>query len=425
MSFSDRIWWHVYPLGFAGAPITSAPLAGTPRTPGDPSATLAPVVPGAGLRRITAWLDYAAELGFTGLLLGPIFESSTHGYDTLDYREIDPRLGNLDDFLALAAACQERDIALVLDGVFNHVGSDHPWVKDALAAGPDGAADAMVAVDWSTGTAQLHSFEGHDQLVTLDHSSQHVVDEAADIMRLWIDRGASGWRLDAAYAVPDDFWHRGIGAVHATHPDAWFLGEVIHGDYTGFVESSGVDTVTQYELWKSIWSALLEHNLFELDWTLKRHGEFCEAFTPATFVGNHDVTRIASRLGPDGAIAALWLLMTLPGTPFIYYGDEVGALGVKEERAGGDDAVRPEYPATPPAGWPEGADGTRVLAAHREAIALRRSHPWLVRGRVDVDQLENERMTYVVRGARDGQALRVDVDLTAAPHVSVAAAGPA
>ncbi len=407
MPLADRIWWHVYPLGFAGAPITGAHTAAD------------------GLRRITAWLDYAAGLGFTGLLLGPIFESSTHGYDTLDYRAIDPRLGDLDDFVALAAACQERDIALVLDGVFNHVGSDHPWVKDALAAGPEGVADAMVAVDWSTGTALLQSFEGHDQLVTLDHSSQRVVDEVADIMRLWIERGAAGSRLDAAYAVPDDFWHRSIGAVRDTHPDAWFLGEVIHGDYTGFVTSSGVDTVTQYELWKAVWSSLTERNLFELDWTLTRHGEFCEAFTPVTFVGNHDVTRIASTLGVDGAIAALWLLMTLPGTPFIYYGDEVGAVGVKEERAGGDDAVRPEYPASPPQGWASDEDAAQVLAAHREAIALRRSHPWLARASVEVEQLENERMTYVVRGALEGEALRVDVDLAAAPHVSVAAADPA
>ena len=420
MPFSDRVWWHVYPLGFAGAPITNS--AGTPD---NATATPVPAVPGEGLRRITAWLDYAAELGFTGLLLGPIFDSSTHGYDTLDHRAIDPRLGDLDDFLALASACRDRDIALMLDGVFNHVGVDHRWVKDALAAGPEGAADAMVAVDWSAGTAQLRSFEGHDQLVTLNHSSQHVVDEVADIMCLWIDRGAAGWRLDAAYAVPDDFWARSIGAAHATHSRAWFLGEVIHGDYTGFVEHSGVDTVTQYELWKSIWSALSERNLFELDWTLTRHGEFCEAFTPATFVGNHDVTRIASRLGVDGAIAALWLLMTLPGTPFIYYGDEVGAVGVKAERAGGDDAVRPEYPPTPPAGWAQTVDAARVLHAHREAIALRKAHPWLVRGTVTVEKLENERMTYVVRGALTSEALRVDVDLAAAPHVTVAAANPA
>jgi len=420
MPLADRIWWHVYPLGFAGAR-----TAGADTAPDDAGTPQTPALPGDGLSRITAWLDYAVDLGFTGLLLGPIFESSTHGYDTLDHRAIDPRLGDLDDFLALAAACRERDIALVLDGVFNHVGADHQWVRDALAAGPEGQADAMVAVDWSTGTARLESFEGHDQLVTLNHASERVVDEVADIMRLWIDRGAAGWRLDAAYAVPDEFWHRSIGAVHATHPDAWFIGEVIHGDYPKFVESSGVDTVTQYELWKSIWSALSERNLFELDWTLTRHGEFCEAFTPVTFVGNHDVTRIASTVGVDGAIAALWLLMTLPGTPFIYYGDEVGAEGVKEERGGGDDAVRPEYPAAPPAEWARDEDAARVLAAHRDAIALRRSHPWLVRGRVEVEQLENERMTYVVRGAHEGEALRVDVDLAAAPHVTVAAAGTA
>ncbi|UPU89691.1 alpha-amylase family glycosyl hydrolase [Demequina sp. TMPB413] len=351
------------------------------------------------------------------MLLGPIFASSTHGYDTLDHRHIDPRLGTLDDFIKLAAACRERDIALVLDGVFNHVGSEHRWVGEALAAGPD--ADATVAVDWSTGEPQLGTFEGHDALVTLNHGSPRVVAEVADIMSLWLDRGASGWRLDAAYAAPTDFWAAAISTVKESHPDSWFLGEVIHGDYQGFVRDSGVDTVTQYELWKAIWSSLVEHNLFELDWTLTRHGEFCEDFTPATFVGNHDVTRIASRVGREGAVAAMRILMTLPGTPFIYYGDEIGAEGVKEERAGGDDAVRPEYPPPPPSTWPPDEAAAEVLDAHREAIALRRARPWLATATVTVEHLENERLTYVVSGDRAGEALRVEVDLTESPSVSV------
>jgi len=424
MEMQDRIWWHVYPLGFVGAPIggRDAPASDTPATAAPTPATPEPEA--NGLRRITAWLDYAADLGFTGLLLGPVFTSSTHGYDTVDYRSIDPRLGTLEDFASLAAACEARDIALVLDGVFNHVGAAHPWVAAALAAGPDGAAEAMVAVDWSQATPTPKTFEGHDHLVTLNHASDRVVDEVADIMATWIDRGASGWRLDAAYAVPTSFWSRSIGAVRETHPQAWFLGEVIHGEYGDFVASSGVDTLTQYELWKSLWGSLEDRNLFELDWTLKRHSTWCETFAPATFVGNHDVTRIASRVGIEGAIAALWLLMTLPGTPFVYYGDEVGMLGVKEERVGGDDAVRPEYPPAPPSDWASQPDAARVLAAHREAIALRRAHPWITRGILDVELLENERMTYVVRGTGDNEAIRVRVDLTAAPHVTVEPVNP-
>ncbi|MCB2413484.1 alpha-amylase, partial [Demequina sp. TTPB684] len=120
-----------------------------------------------------------------------------------------------------------------------------------------------------------------------------------------------------------------------------------------------------------------------------------------------------------GAVAAMRILMTLPGTPFIYYGDEIGAEGVKEERAGGDDAVRPEYPPPPPSTWPPDEAAAEVLDAHREAIALRRARPWLATATVTVEHLENERLTYVVSGDRAGEALRVEVDLTESPSVSV------
>ena len=411
---ADSIWWHVYPLGFAGAPI--GPAASSPDDPQPPT-------PGDGLRRITAWLDYAANLGFTGLLLGPIFSSSTHGYDTVDYRTIDPRLGTMEDFTALAEACHQRGIALALDGVFNHVGAAHRWVSQALAAGPEGAADAMVAVDWTGDTPRLSTFEGHEHLVTLNHASPLVVKEVASIMRWWLDRGADAWRLDAAYAAPANFWRHSIGAVRETHPDAWFLGEVLHGDYAEFVTASGADTVTQYELWKAIWSSIADRNLFELDWTLRRHATWCGTFAPATFVGNHDVTRIASRVGVDGAIAAVWLLMMLPGTPFVYYGDEVGMTGFKEDRAGGDDAVRPAYAAVPPGDWASDADAARVLQAHADAIAMRHAHPWLARATMEVVAVTNEHLTYDVRGESVGQALRVEVDLAVAPLVTVTAAG--
>src|SRR6201999_4123777 len=87
-------------------------------------------------------------------------------------------------------------------------------------------------------------------------------------------RGASGWRLDAAYAVPRPFWRNVLPQVRSRHPDAWIFGEVIHGDYVAFVHETGVDSVTQYELWKAIWSSLNSRNFFELAWALKRHNAF-------------------------------------------------------------------------------------------------------------------------------------------------------
>ena len=147
--------------------------------------------------------------------------------------------------------------------------------------------------------------------------------------------------------IRDRTWAAILPRVRAAHPDAYIVGEVIHGDYPAIVAESGMDAVTQYELWKAIWSSITDGNMHELAWSLQRHDAFLEHFVPWTFIGNHDVTRIATLLPPEGAAIAAVLLATLPGTPAVYYGDELGWTGLKEERFGGDDAIRPALPATP------------------------------------------------------------------------------
>ncbi|WP_082771831.1 alpha-amylase family glycosyl hydrolase [Actinoplanes sp. TFC3] len=349
------VWWQVYPLGFAGA---------YPVRPG---------VHSGGLHRLQAWLDYAIELGASGLLLGPIFASETHGYDTVDHLRIDPRLGGNEDFDQLIAAAHDRGLRVLLDGVFNHVGRGH----------------AAAARESWTGRGV---FEGHDSLVTLNHDEPAVADYVTEVMQHWLRRGADGWRLDAAYAVPTGFWARVLPRVRAEFPEAYIFGEVIHGDYAAFVEQSTVDSVTQYELWKAIWSALNDGNFFELGWALERHNSFLDTFAPQTFIGNHDVTRIASQLTDERNIPlALAILLTIGGTPSIWSGDEQGFRGVKEEKANGDDAIRPEFPATPAELAPYG-DSLRRL--HQDLIGLRRRHPWLHRARTRQLHLTNEQFVY-------------------------------
>ena len=406
------LWWQVYPLGFTGAPIR--PEAAST---GDPSSDDAVV---HRLGRLEAWLDHVVELGLNGLLLGPVFASSTHGYDTIDYFRIDPRLGDDDDIDRLIAGARERGIRVLFDGVFNHVGRAHPAFRALEEHGPDAETAPLFRVRWEGwqpgDPVDADVFEGHDALVALDHDSPEVEDLVVEVMTHWLGRGIDGWRLDAAYAVPSAFWARVLPRVRAEHPDAWFLGEVIHGDASAIVEQSTIDSLTQYELWQGIWHAISDRNLFELKHAIERDNELLAVFAPQTFVGNHDVTRIASAIGAEFVPHALAVLFTVAGVPSVYAGDEYGYEGVKEERVGGDDAVRPAFADVPPApdALPDGA--ARMLRTHRELIALRRQHPWLHRAHTDVIHTGN---TAIVLRTATGDAAVITVLNLADDAVSV------
>lgn len=407
------IWWHVYPLGATGAPIR-------PETPADRS-------PAPRLGRLVEWLDYLVDLGANGLALGPVFESSTHGYDTTDHFRIDPRLGDDAVFDHLAEACRDRGVALMLDGVLNHVGTAHPLFRTARAGGPEQRERRLFRfndADGSSGPPGVPGsrpgyavFEGHEGLAVLNHDSDEVAELAVSVLSHWLGRGASAWRLDAAYAVPPAFWARVLPRVRSEFPDAWFVGEVIHGDYAGIIERSSMDSLTQYELWKAIWSSLLDENFFELDWCLNRHNGFLDVFTPLTFVGNHDVTRIASRIGDAKAALAVTVLLTVGGVPAIYYGDEQAFRGVKTDRPSGDDEVRPALPLGPEALSPLGG---WLYRWHQELIGLRRRHPWLVGARTERIALENRLMEYDAVGT-GGRRIRVRLRLEPVPRAEVGA----
>ncbi|CAM4325669.1 Neopullulanase [Mycobacterium basiliense] len=381
----DAIWWQVYPLGFVGA------------FPGDQ-----PPDPGEHrLRRLVGWFDHAIELGASGIALGPIFQSRTHGYDTTDHFSIDPRLGDDADFDYLIGEAKHRGMRVLLDGVFNHVGVDFPGYRQA--------ADDNACARWFRGRpGHFRTFEGHAELIALNHANAEVADYVVDVMTHWLQRGADGWRLDAAYAVPQQFWAATLPRVRRRHPDAWFVGELIHGDYAATVRDAEFDSATQYELWKAIWSSLNDGNFFELDWALQRHNEFLASFSPLTFIGNHDVTRIASRLQhPDHLAHALVILLTVGGIPSVYAGDEFGWCGIKEERFGGDDAVRPEF-GTPPTQLDEA--GAWVWDLHRYLVGLRRRHPWLVAASTTALRLENRHYVYQTCCGDDALLVVLNVD---------------
>ena len=365
-----------------------------------------------GFGRLTSWVDHVAGLGCSGVLLTPIFVSSTHGYDTIDPFHIDGRLGDEDDFAAFVDACHGHDLRVVLDGVFNHVGRDFPAFGDVLANGGASRWADWFRLDFSRDDGDgfgYATFEGHRELVALNHRNPEVLAWAGDVARHWLDRGADGWRFDAAYAIPRPFTAELTATIRRHRDDAFVFGEVIHGDYAGFVAETGVDSITQYELHKAIWSSLNDANFFELAWALKRHRALLETFAPVTFVGNHDVTRIATLLAEPRHLAlALALLFTVPGRPCVYYGDEFAWRGVKEHRAGGDDAIRPPLPETPE---PVGELEASTLVLHRDLIELRRSRPWLTTADVDPVEVANRRVRIRMTDADHVLETTLDVDL--------------
>lgn len=408
------LWWHVYPLGFVGAEREAGAL---------PDGHVE-----HRLGRIEGWLDHLLSLGCNGLLLAPVFASASHGYDTVDYLRIDPRLGDDADFDALVAACHARGVRVLLDGVFNHAGRGFAPVAQALAEGPGSPGAEWVQQLYDTdGVVTADYFEGHDTLVTLDHGSPRVQDFVREVLLHWLRRGVDGWRLDAAYAVPAEFWAAVLPGVREEFPDAWFFAEMIHGDYVSYVERSGIDSVTAYELWKAVWSALDTVNLHELEWTLGRHRDLLEHFVPTTFLGNHDTTRVASQIHDHRHWPhAVALLGFLPGVPCVYYGDEFGLEGVKEDRVDGDDAVRPAFPAE--RGLFEDPH-PEIEEVYRRVLALRRRHAWLVDAVTSTEQVTNEHLLVHARARHGDDALTLALNLADEAYAlpagaSVLAAGP-
>lgn len=399
------VWWHVYPLGFSGAEANTHQARGVIHR----------------LRHLANWLDYAADLGVTGLQLGPIFSSQTHGYDTVDHMHIDHRLGDDEDFDSLVAQARDRGLNILLDGVFNHVGDEHPMYQAALAAGSAPTGGGASAARWfrlhwpEDGGRPTHDcFEGHESLVTLNHDEPAVADYVVSVMNHWLDRGVAGWRLDAAYAVPPQFWGPVIRQVKAQHPQAWIVGEVIHGEPIPYLRASGLDAITAYGLWRPFWRAMNEGNLFDLDWQIKRLDDYAPANPPMTFVGNHDVTRLASNLNDQRHFGhAIATLLTLPGSPSIYYGDEQAFRGVKEERWGGDDAIRPMFPDHPgglaPWGWP-------IYHLHERLNRMRRRFPWLTRSHVVTTHLTNTAMAFTCSSTAEPDERRITTLLNISDH---------
>lgn len=322
--WQDAIFYHIYPLGLSGAP--------------EQNDLNTPAVDRLG--SLLPWLDEMQSLGANALYLGPVFESTSHGYDTIDYYHIDRRLGDNDAFARFAGEVHRRGLRLVLDGVFNHVSRDFWAFQDLLAHGENSAyKDWFHNLRFGGQSPQGDPFEyegwqGHYSLVKLNLSHPPVRDHLFDAVRFWMDRfGIDGLRLDAADCVDFGFMQELRRVTKSRRPDFWLMGEVVHGDYNRWANVDTLDSVTNYESYKGLYSSLVDENYFEIASELDRQfgpNGIYRDLDLYNFVDNHDVDRVASKLGDPALLYPLYLLLfTMPGIPSIYYGSEFGLLARK------------------------------------------------------------------------------------------------
>jgi cyclomaltodextrinase / maltogenic alpha-amylase / neopullulanase len=365
----DSTFYHIYPLGLCGAPAKND--FGAPHV--------------ERLDQLIGWLDHIRGLGCNALYIGPLFESSGHGYDTADYWHLDRRLGTDETLKRFTAACHERGIRVILDGVFNHVGRDFWAFRDVQAHGPDSPyRDWFAGLDFAGRSPFRDQFsyegwQGHYDLVKLDVGNPALREHLFGAVRSWIeDFGIDGLRLDAADVIDLDFLRALAALCRSIKPDFWIFGEIVHGDYRQWVNPRTLDSVTNYEAYKGLYSSLIDRNYFEIAYALNRQfgpsGRY--AHLPLyNFVDNHDQDRVASKLRDRRLLYPLYLLLfTMPGVPSIYYGSEWGIEGKLAHHD--DSGVRPaiELAEGPARGSePALADAIRRLAAMRSGSApLRR-----------------------------------------------------
>ncbi|MEQ3338568.1 alpha-amylase family glycosyl hydrolase [Clostridium butyricum] len=329
----DRVFYNIFTLGFCDVLEPSRIYEEKNR-----------------LIKIEEWIPHLKKMSINAIYFGPVFESSYHGYDTRDYLNIDKRLGTNEDFKDLCKKLHENDIKIVLDGVFNHVGREFWAFKDIQKNGRNSKY-----CSWFSGLNfdsrspmgddfNYESWNGCYDLVKLNLWNGEVVEYLLHAVEFWIDEfDIDGLRLDAADKIIFDFFKELKIFTEKKKDNFWLMGEIIHGDYNRWANKESLDSVTNYECYKGIYSSHNDKNYFEIAYSLNRmfgNGGIYKDLCLYNFVDNHDVNRLASTLKAQEYLYNVYtILYTMSGVPSIYYGSEYGIKAVKGDKT--DLPLRP------------------------------------------------------------------------------------
>lgn len=333
MWYNESVIYQIYPFGFCGAPRQNDGVLQN------------------RIRKVADITEHLVKLGVNAVYFCPVFESSAHGYDTSDFTKIDVRLGTNEDFKFVCDTLHQNGIKVILDGVFNHVGRDFFAFLDVKEKKWDSPYKDWFYINFDGNSSYNDGFwyegwEGHYELVKLNLDNPEVKNYLLSCVGGWIDYfGIDGLRLDVAYMLNRQFMRELSAFCRAKKNDFFLAGEMIHGNYREIVCDGMLQSATNYECYKGIYSSFNSMNMFEIAHSLRnRFGseDWCmyRGLQLIGFVDNHDVTRLASSLtDKNHIIPSYGILFGMPGIPCIYYGSEWGIEGRKED---GDDALRPE-----------------------------------------------------------------------------------
>lgn len=313
---------------------------------------------------ITENLDYLKDLGVGAIWLMPMMESTTyHGYDVVDYYITNPDYGTMEEFDELVAACHENDIKIIIDFVVNHTSSAHEWFQSALAdenspyrdfydiqesipVAEDDAEYSYWKLNEETG---LYYYAHYDvSMPDLNYHNQEVRDEIINVAKFWLEHGVDGFRLDGSKEIDTDievtldWWSEFTSAVASVKQDAFIVGENWTSDYA--------EVGRYYEAMPSSFNFIAADAIFnmakgqyvdivaDMNQMRSRYQQKAERsevnamMVDSVMIGNHDMDRIITRVNSEEqAKLAATIQFTLAGTPFIYYGEEIGQAGQKPD----------------------------------------------------------------------------------------------